>query len=56
MITKLFYHPSPSLIMGQVACCNSMEEKDPPFQARMVGVHILDMVETGPAPESPFSG
>ena len=50
MITNPFYHPSPSKIMGHIACFNSMEAKHPPFQARRVGVRILDMLDPGQHP------
>jgi hypothetical protein len=50
MITNSFYYPSPTKSMGQVACCNSIEAKHPPFQARMVDVHTeLRLLPQGPS-------
>ena len=52
MIHKSFQHPSPAKVMGQVLGCDSMEPLHPPFQARMVGVHILGMIDTGQHPNA----
>ena len=52
MIAKPFNHPSPSKIVGQVLGCDSMETKHPPFQARMVSVHILDVINPGQHPNA----
>lgn len=47
MIPKSFQNSSPAKVMGQVLGRDSMEPLHPPFQARMVGVHILGMIDTG---------